>query len=242
MKTTKIFLAILLTAVLSGFSHDDIRSGYDREINFAELKTFGWVSVRRPLYSEANPSTENTLLENRIKRAVQEKLTTLGYEKLTASNPDFLIAYHIEVVNKLYLTYDGYGNGKNGASVHGYGSHRYRKYGLGRYGYGRYGYGRYGHGGFYGYSGSRPERLKTGEYKQVTLILEFVDPDSDQLIWRGRYVGAVMDWEISERKIRDAVNRIFRKFPGNRTETTENRWVWDRDNLIFKPVVNKNER
>jgi hypothetical protein len=240
MKTMNILLAIFLTTVLSGFSRNDTKSGYDREVDFAKFKTFDWVS--KPLYSEENPSAENTFLENRIKRAVQEKLTTLGYEKLTASNPDFLIDYHFEVSDKLYSTSDGYGNGENGASVNGYGSHGYSRYGFGRYGYGRYGYGRYGHGGFYGYSGSRPERLKTGEYRQVTLILDLVDPSSDQLIWRGIYVGAVKEWEISERKIRDAVNRIFRKFPNKQTKTTQNSWVWDRDNLIFRSRVNKNGR
>ena len=63
------------------------------------------------------------------------------------------------------------------------------------------------------------------QYTEGTLILDFIDPGSDQLVWRGWYSDAVGEGEISEKKINTAVKHILEKFPpqtiaGN-SETTK---------------------
>ncbi len=69
---------------------------------------------------------------------------------------------------------------------------------LGAYGYGYY-------GGFY-----RPDVL---QYNEGTLILDFVDPDSNELIWRGWYAGAIKGRAMREKEIHRAVRHILEKFP-----------------------------
>jgi hypothetical protein len=70
-----------------------------------------------------------------------------------------------------------------------------------------YGY----HYGPRGRWGSRYVEVYT--YKEGTLILDFVDPRLQQLIWRGWAVGALAGPEQVEEQITDSVRRILDKFP-----------------------------
>jgi hypothetical protein len=70
-----------------------------------------------------------------------------------------------------------------------------------------YGY-RYGpHGRWVG------RNVQVHHYKEGTLILDFVDPDMQQLVWRGTAVDAVMHPRDLEKKLVEAVVRILRDFP-----------------------------
>ena len=66
-----------------------------------------------------------------------------------------------------------------------------------------YGYGYWG--GFYG-----PD---VRQYNEGTLILDFVDPESNELVWRGWYAGAIKGRAIREKEIHRAVRHILEKFP-----------------------------
>ena len=54
------------------------------------------------------------------------------------------------------------------------------------------------------------------EYKEVILTLDFLNPETEALIWRGWYVDAVEDANLREEKIAEAVKRILEKFPPER--------------------------
>jgi hypothetical protein len=77
------------------------------------------------------------------------------------------------------------------------------------YSYSRYG--RYG-GGYYGTG----HRIDTYEYQQGTLILDFVDANAMQLIWRGSAT-AVVNPDASpqerEQKVNEAVSKMLQNFP-----------------------------
>ncbi len=45
------------------------------------------------------------------------------------------------------------------------------------------------------------------------MILDFVDPESNELLWRGWYVSEIRDGQVSEKKINKAVKRILNKIP-----------------------------
>jgi len=75
----------------------------------------------------------------------------------------------------------------------------------------RYGsYDRY----YSGYGGTR--RIDTYEYEEGTLLIDFVDAESGDLVWRGSGTG-VLDPSASpekrEKGINDAVAKILAKFP-----------------------------
>ncbi len=179
MKVMNAILGLALIVGLVGCSStyrtSHVASDYDREVDFARLKTFGWMSP-----TAGSNLVYTTLLEKRIRNAVDQVLTSEGYQKETTGNPDFLIAYRTGVEDKSDITSYGYG--------HGFGHHGF-------------GHG-YGHG---------PYALH--QYKEGTVTLDFIDAESNQLLWRGWYVGAVADGEISEEKIYTAVKHILEEFP-----------------------------
>ncbi len=206
MKVMKAILGLALMVGLVSCSSSHVASDYDREVDFARLKTFGWMSR-----TEGSTSlVHNTLLEKRIRNAVDQVLTSEGYQKETTGNPDFLIAYRTGVEDKSDITSYGYGYwpGYYTSDRYGYGPRHYTPYGYGywrrqhtSYGYG-YGPRHYGHGTY-----------ALHQYKEGTVTLDFIDAESNKLLWRGWYVGAVADGEISEEKIYTAVKHILEEFP-----------------------------
>jgi hypothetical protein len=78
-----------------------------------------------------------------------------------------------------------------------------------------YSYGGPGRYGRYGpYSTSR--RIDVHEYEEGNLILDFVDTDSKELIWRGTATDALdadATPEERHRQIREAVTKILAKYP-----------------------------
>jgi len=70
----------------------------------------------------------------------------------------------------------------------------------------------YAHG--YGYWG--PRTLDVNEYKEGTLILDFVDPDTQELIWRGWSISALQSGHSPREEqeiINMAVRQILKRFP-----------------------------
>jgi hypothetical protein len=177
MKIMKAILGIALIVGLVGCYSSHVASDYDREVDFASLKTFGWMSRTE----ESTSPVSNTLLEKRIRNAVGQMLTSEGYQQETIGNPDFLIAYHTGVAEKIDITSYGYGY------------------------WPRY----YGPGSF--------DLL---QYKEGTVVLDIVEPEANQLVWRGWYVGAIDDREISEEKIYAAVKHILEEFPPDEESAT----------------------
>ena len=225
MKNVKLFLGLVLLTGLVGCSSRLVRSDYDREINFTRLKTFDWKSES----SGSNGLTKNSLFEKRFKKAVEKELAKRKLSK-QADNPDFLIAFSVSVEDKVEIRSDRYGYGYGygyGPGYYGFGF-RSRYYGGGfRRGYYSFGYGP----GYYGGGG-----LDAYQYKEATLILDFIDPASNDLIWRGVYIDEIDDSGIiTEDKINEAVKYILEKFPPENSN-------WSTTNLITsnkKPASNK---
>ena len=202
----KIISGIFLMAVITGCSTVLVQSDYDREINFTNFHTFNWTTQSENTGSNADQRT--TLFERRLKKSVDKELTANGFQKQTTERPDFLIAYNIQVEDQVNVLSSGYGYRGYG---HGYYGHRY---GYGGYGHG-YGHHRYGYRSRY-YGGGRP-------YAKVTLVLDFVDPESNNVIWRGLYKDEIDESGIlimTEDKITKAVKKILKEFPPDKMTIT----------------------
>jgi len=205
MNNIKLFFGLAVLTAVIGCSRALVKSDYDREVNFAKYKTFGWMA--QPQKSGSEPLEQYTLSEKRIKKAMEKELTAMGYQKQTTKTPDFLIVYHVTVEDLSDAT-------SNGNGSRGYG---YKDYGYGGYGHG-FSHRRFGHHGFshgFGYGGG----YGGGGYGyddygyEGILILDFIDAKSNELIWRGWYADEVDGGEISEKKIRKAVKHILEQFP-----------------------------
>jgi len=117
MKNLVIFLVSCLTALtMSCSSIYDVSYDYDKQTNFAGLKTYDWLPVPREVKVD-------TLVQDRIKNAVNSELEAKGL-RMTSDEPDFLIAMHAGTEEKVGYSSDSWG--------YGYGSYwggdRYRKY------------------------------------------------------------------------------------------------------------------
>jgi hypothetical protein len=81
------------------------------------------------------------------------------------------------------------------------------------YGYGYGGYGGWYGGGYGGYSSG----VDVYQYKEGTLIVDFVDAASKQLVWRGTAQGAMASTppgpEEMQAKIDNVVGRLLQNFP-----------------------------
>jgi hypothetical protein len=59
----------------------------------------------------------------------------------------------------------------------------------------------------------RHRHVEVHRYKEGTLILDFVDPELKQLIWRGWAVGALESPDQVEEQITETVQKILEQFP-----------------------------
>ena len=168
MMARSALLTLVVWSGLTSCSSVTVKSDYDREANFALYKTFDFLPHRSRLgFASLN--------QKRIEAAVEQELIAKGYERQSASEPDFLIAYHTNVRDKVDVDTYGYHYGLYGR--------RYRTYTTMR------------------------------EYQQSTLVMDFIDAQTKDLIWRGWAKDEVSDPEGAEEKIDDTVVKILSNYP-----------------------------
>jgi len=182
MKLINTLLAFsFLTVIASCSSSSRVRYDYDPEVNFASLKTYDW--MKQPATSGGGVKAglaRNTLLDKRIKNAVNRQLAAKGL-KQDSSNPDFVVAYHVGVEDKIDVQDWGYNYGRRGR-----------------------------------YWGVAARDIEVYQYRQGTLILDFVDAKTMELLWRATGTGAVKENPTPaqvEKSINEAVAKFFEKFP-----------------------------
>jgi hypothetical protein len=164
-----------------------VKQDYDSSINLNALQSFNWRSaVQEPT---GNKLVDNSLLDSRIRAAVERELTAKGHRKV-ANGSDYLVAYNYSVQSRMER--DPY-NSSVGVGV-----------------------GRGGHGSFggIGFNFGR-ER----DYEQDTLIIDVIDPATGKLFWRGFMQQRLVwesDPEDSTARINKAVAAILNKFPPQR--------------------------
>ena len=143
--------------------------------------------MERPNPNEAPSIADNTLLRNRIERSVDAVLSAKGLSKVPRAEADFLISQHIGIQQKLQVDTTQYG-----------------------YGYG-FGYGAWG-----GPIGGYNSQTTVSQYDEGTLMLDFVNPESNNLIWRGTgqsRVRKTSNPQEREKLIRAVVDKILTQFP-----------------------------
>ena len=105
MKITWVTLMVLALGALVGCSGIEVATDYNREWDFGGYATYDWVAEKSPTLRD--PLIETSLLDRRVKRAVERELSLKGYE-LAADDPDFLIAYHVGQQSQVDVSTCGY--------------------------------------------------------------------------------------------------------------------------------------
>jgi len=107
MKTISLLLVLFVSGISVSFARPyDVTYDYDKNVNFANLKTYGWMPVPE------NGGVESFVVQ-RVKNAVNAELKAKGLT-MTSNNPDFLIAEHLGKKDKVQVDNWGYGYGARG--------------------------------------------------------------------------------------------------------------------------------
>jgi hypothetical protein len=123
MKRFAGFLGLLLVAGLYGCSSIAVKTDYDRDFDFARFQSFTWMP-RPSGKKQPNTIAKNSLLDKRIRKAVESQLDAKGFEVRKGGRTDALLAYHVALQEHVDVTRFGYGRRwYRGGRVH---RHRYR--------------------------------------------------------------------------------------------------------------------
>lgn len=182
---------MILVTALAGCSTMEINTDFDPKADFRKLKTYAWID--EPRKPTGDPRIDdNPFLESRVHAAVDRELSAKGFMLKNSGTPDFLVAYHVSLDQKRSVQHlnDYYG---------------------------------YGPGWGYTYPGTRPPGYYRGSsssyvytYDEGTLILDIVNPEGRQLMWRGAARDEVKFSNTPSKEgtqLNEAVNRLLERFP-----------------------------
>ncbi|MFI5314543.1 MAG: DUF4136 domain-containing protein [Myxococcota bacterium] len=170
---------VTLALALAACSSITVKQDWDPSAHFDGLKTWVWQSST-PI-TTGNARLDDPLLHARIQTALASALAAKGYNKATSGKPDFYLAYHIAIQQKLdaQTIYTGYGP--------------YR--------------------GWYGVGGAQ---TVVDTYDVGTLLVDFINPETNDVIWRGTAQSRIQELKTPEERqarIQDAVDRLLEQFP-----------------------------
>lgn len=178
------FFASLFLCGLAGCAVTDI----DHTADFSRYQTYAWgksdIDVSNPLY-------KSDLISKRIRNAVDEEFAKRGIVK-DQNDPDFIVRFHTYTEEK-----------EQASGGYPY-AHPYFPYGWYPFAF-RWGW------GYFPYAPMSPPT--TREYTEGTLVLDIIDHQSDELVWRGSVSGNVDDVSTLKKQIEKGIRAIMKKYP-----------------------------
>lgn len=194
MTKARTIVVFCVTLVMIGCSSVSVYYDFDPEADFSRIQSYKWLPISKKAKGDK-------LTIKNIKFAVNKQLKAKGLQK-TSDSPDMLIALHLTKEKHVDTQEYGY------------------SYGTGYYHGGPYGRGPYGepyregpYGEPYGTDMYHYQRgIDRYEYEIGTLILDFVDAQSKELIWRGTATGVIDPYATSE-DVYETVAKILENFP-----------------------------
>jgi hypothetical protein len=194
MKAIKILgIIISLGMFASGCSTSRTGSDKVKGANLSAYKTYAWLTTE--MDTSGNQSLrQNEITVDRIKKAADEEMKSRGYIP-DASDPDLLLLLHTSFENQSTIVSRPY-----------YSSHNYYYPG----------YSGATNFPFY-YTGYNAPYINNFDVKAFTttdetLILDAVDRDKNQVVWRGWLENTVYN-EKDIDKIYKKVDTLFKKYP-----------------------------
>jgi hypothetical protein len=176
----RVLVAGALVALVS-CSTVRVESDYNPQVDFSTLRSYAWMPD--PPDVSSNPLLHNSILDGRIRSAVDRTLAGKGIRQVEVSQADFLVNYYVNLEQKIRV---------DTVPTTSYG---------------------YGYGGWYGGTASE---TRVQQYEEGTLILDVVDPEKDELLWRGSgstRVSKKTSPEAREKKIDEIVSKLLESFP-----------------------------
>lgn len=184
MKTTQKLALLILISFISACSGIRVEQDYSEKTDFSRLRYYAWQSDKQKASGDVR--VDSSLLNNRIREAIDDSLSAKGYRKTSRKQADFLVAYHYVIREK-----DENNRVRTGFSI-GTGSR------------GSFGGIHLGMGG-----GDR-------EQDESELTIDLINPADGQIIWRGvagRKLVHQSDPSKRTARINETVRAVLKKFP-----------------------------
>lgn len=184
MQIVRAALAIAVALPVFACSSSRIQTDYDHQTDFSTYTTFAWFQADENLGPTDGPSQ---LVDRRIRNAIAENLKASGLRRAESGNADLTITYYATLNSQMQFHTTGWG------------------YGAG-WGWGpRWGYG-------YGFwPGWTTTTVHT--YHEGTIIIDIIDREQNQLVWRGVTARVLGKKSHSDEEIDQAMSRVFADFP-----------------------------
>lgn len=170
--------ALLPVALLALAGCVTVRSSTSPSADLGRYRTFAW-------YASPAPKTQQTSFERSpagelVRDRIARDLAARGIQ-LSPDHPDFFVAYHTHLQQRLDVNDWGY------PTV---------------------------------FWGSPPGPVTLDEYTQGTLVVDFIDPRTGQVFWRGSATSVVNHPENPNmQKLASAVDKVMSKYPVEKTAT-----------------------
>lgn len=241
MRTSALVGLLALAVASAACSTLRVGSDYDREASFADARTWDWAGVAEGDEAAAEVERINPFIDRRLRRAVEDELEERGLVHVEEGPVDILLAVSVLDAGEIGeyrgrrdspAVYLGFGFGYNpgywyspwgwGYPYYGY-PYRYRRYPWFSYGFPTVGvaFGRpyfgypYAWSG-YGYRSLGGVRSRDLALPPGTFIVDVLDGESGDLLWRGWAEGALMfapDAAEMPAFIASTVHRIMDRLP-----------------------------
>jgi hypothetical protein len=164
-------------------------------VNFTQYRTFDFADTEVKTDGDQNPLLRSSIAQDRIKQAIAGELAKRGLRQVD-SNPDVLVTTHTFVEKAERTVYDTQpGPGYAYPYAVGYrGAYLPINYG-------------------YWYSPAYYSRPRTEQYREGTLVIDFIDRRTNNLVWRGSMADDVNDPARLGSEFSKSAKDILDKFP-----------------------------
>lgn len=181
-----IALSVGLLCACAGL---EVNTDFDARADFSRYRRFAWLEPPvRESASEELPANDvlaqNSLLDKRVRASVDEGLAARGLERVEPEQADLLVRYRVAIDEYLQQTGSFVGTGA---------SYRHPSTVVSPSFYDAY--------------------WTTRRIRDGTLIIDLIDAQTQQIIWRGWTVGRNPDGYFSEEQVRESVSRLLALFP-----------------------------
>ena len=182
-------LIVWLAALLLACATLEVNTDFDAHADFARYQRFAWLDPPLRVSSAEVPANEalvqNSLLDKRVRAAVDGGLLARGLEQSDREQAQLLVRYLVGIDEYLKQTGTFVGAG----AVYPYGGSGYVSPSF--------------------YDGYWTTRV----IRDGTLIVDLIDATTQQIVWRGWTGGRNPEGYFSEAQVRESVSRILALFP-----------------------------
>lgn len=191
MKKIGLVFCVMILTACSGVP---VSTDYSQDFDFSNVSSYAWLLPAKHM----NPEVDNDLVRERVVDAVDAQFAAKGLIRAAdASKPSVLVTYQLGQEDKIAI--DNFGSWHT----------QFGYYPCYRCGY-RPGFGYFGHSQFY------DDDFWVRNYKESTLMIDVIDPNSKKLLWRGMTKRVIPTLKTPEERrlyVLETVSAILAEFP-----------------------------